>query len=78
MMSVTARLIWLAAAAWPIARPSPKLCTPMPIAMSSASCFPGVSVSSHVRCSNSSLAAAPGADERASRGGRSGAFIHSE
>ena len=42
MISVTARLILLAAAAWPIARPSPKLWTPMPTAISSASCFPGV------------------------------------
>ncbi len=31
MISVTASPIWLAAAAWPIARPSPKLWTPIPI-----------------------------------------------
>ena len=41
MISVTARLISLAAAAWPIASPSPKLWTPMPIAISSASCSAG-------------------------------------
>ena len=41
MISVTARLILLAAAAWPIASPSPKLWTPMPTAIRSASCLPG-------------------------------------
>ena len=41
MISVTARAVLLAAAAWPIASPSPKLCTPIPTAMRSASRLPG-------------------------------------
>ena len=77
MIRVTARLIWLAAAAWPMARPSPKLCTPIPIAIRSASCFPGVRLSSHVRCSNSSAAAAPGPTSSVARRPERG-FIHSE
>ena len=59
-ISVTARLIEPAAAAWPIASPSPKLWTPIPTAIRSASCLPGVSSSIQRRYVNSSTAAAPG------------------
>ena len=41
MISVTASAISLAAAAWPIASPSPKLCTPMPIAIRNESRIAG-------------------------------------
>ena len=37
MISVTARLISFDTAAWPIARPSAKLCRPIPVAIISAS-----------------------------------------
>ena len=37
MIRTTARLIWSEAADWPIARPSEKLCSPMPVAMKIAS-----------------------------------------
>ena len=67
MMRVTAKLISLAAAAWPIASPSPKLCTPIPTAINSASRSPGVSRSTQPRCVNSSIAAAPGPTRRVAR-----------
>ena len=60
MIRTSASEISPAAADWPIASPSPKLCRPIPVAISSASRRPGVSDSNHERCSNSSTAAAPG------------------
>ena len=60
MISVTASPISLAAAACPIARPSPKLCTPIPIAIRNASRIAGFVRSSRRRSTNSSTAAAPG------------------
>ena len=60
MMRVTARLISFDAAAWPIARPSPKLWTPIPIAIRNASRTAGIERSSTRRLVNSSIAAAPG------------------
>ncbi len=60
MISVTARLISFDAAACPIASPSPKLCTPMPIAIMNASRTAGVERSNDPRLEYSSTAAAPG------------------
>ena len=69
--STMARLISSLAADWPIARPSEKLCSPMPVAMKTASHFAGESPAKWYSCSWSSSAgeAAPGPRRNAFGGG---------
>ena len=76
-ISVTARLAAPVAAAWPIARPSPKLWTPMPTAIRSERRWPSVMPSTQPRRLNSSSAAAPGPTSDVARR-LDCRFIHSE
>ena len=59
MIRTIARLISPWAPAWPIARPSEKLCSPIPVAISSDRKADAESDAAH-DCSNSAADAAPG------------------
>jgi hypothetical protein len=59
MIRTTARLIAPDAPAWPMARPSEKLCRPMPVAINSERKAEAESDAAH-DCSNSAAEAAPG------------------
>ena len=59
MMRTSASVTWSWAADCPIASPSEKLCSPMPVAISSASQAAGERPATHER-SNSAADAAPG------------------
>jgi hypothetical protein len=60
MIRTIARLSLSAAADWPIASPSEKLCNPMPVAMKRASQRAGDMPVKWCSCSNSAVEAAPG------------------
>ena len=67
MIRTTASAISSRAADWPIARPSEKLCRPIPVAMKTESCCAGESPPRPPPRSNSAVEAAPGPSIRRAR-----------